>query len=471
MGLRFIRSPKNEPSRRSSDGRTPTRHSELCERAEKEIARCVLVAVVDLRHDLIGKPLGGGRPAAAEPVVAADRFLRPCIPYKREDGFPPDSRMNLRDGEFLSIGQGVHDNGFRLDGRPGRAEAVACRMNLVDIVPALHFQETALENAVRNPVLMHLGSLEKPDGILRQRGLRNRETGRCDGQVGPERRRGFDVIGKIQHTADNQCGIHKKKERSVFHHVVGEHDDRAGDRADDRGADLQVEGSLRLDEKMIAQQECRTGAAQRKHRERRQRCPCPPPSAEKPYARPPERHSRQNPYHVDLPHECGAEVYTEEANSEKQRYHFSTKSPGPFPFLRGILHHRHGAGGEKKKREVKDPVRTVHGGRPPRVEGIGQGQEERDPRQECAGEAFPRQDSRDGGFGRLRGLGGFPFAGEIFVHACSPFRGHSAFFAAASGSAGSPGLTEAMEASSDFSVSGSRQPTRKKSATASTTWA
>ena len=217
------------------------------QQVQQEFAGGIFVSVVNLRHSLVGIPLFGGRPMTTEPEITAKCFLRAGIPYEREGGRSPNLRSYLRDGKLPPVRHGVHDNRLRLNDRPGRTETVAGRMDLVDIVPTLHFQETALENTVRNPVLMHLGSLEKPDGVFRQRDLRERETGRRDSQIRSERRRGFDIIGKVQRTEDNQRGGQEEKERSVFHHIVGEHKNRAEDRAEDRGADLQEEGSLRLD--------------------------------------------------------------------------------------------------------------------------------------------------------------------------------------------------------------------------------
>ena len=72
----------------------------------------------------------------------------------------------------------MNDDGFRLDDRSAGSEAVAGRMDLVDIVAALHFQDAGMENAVGDGILMRLGSLKKTDHVLRQRDLRDLQPGR-----------------------------------------------------------------------------------------------------------------------------------------------------------------------------------------------------------------------------------------------------------------------------------------------------
>ena len=79
--------------------------SEFRQDIQQDLSCGVFVAVVDFGHGLIGIPLFGRRPSAAEPEVAAERFLRPGIPYKREDGCSPDLRMDLRDGNFPPVGE------------------------------------------------------------------------------------------------------------------------------------------------------------------------------------------------------------------------------------------------------------------------------------------------------------------------------------------------------------------------------
>ena len=84
-------------------------------------------------------------------------------------------------------------------------------MDFMDVITALHLQETALKNAVRDPVLMHLGSLEKSNRVLRQRDILDCKSGGRGAQVRPERRRRVDVIGKIQHGNENDRGKQEKK--------------------------------------------------------------------------------------------------------------------------------------------------------------------------------------------------------------------------------------------------------------------
>ena len=208
---------------------------------------------------------------------------------------------------------------------------------------------------------------------------------------------------------------------------------------------------------MIAQHERRAGAAERERRERGQSRPGRPPSAEKPQAGPPEPHSGEDADHIDLPHDS-AVVKQREHDDEKRRHHVG-RDAGPFQFLHGILYSRHGAGGKQQKCEVEDPVCAVHRGRTPGIDRIRKHAEKRDPSQESARKAFPRQ--RPCGNRRLFRLSG----------RCAVGLFHGSFGFPGSCSASPPFAV--FEFSSDGAVlpfSGSRLPTRKNSATARTTW-
>ena len=242
--------------------------SELRKDIQQEFAGGIVVSIVDPGHDLIGIPLIGRRPFTAEPEETAERHVRPGIPHKGQSGDAVGPRgTDFGDGQGPTIGQRVHDDGLGLNDRAAGTKAMAGRVNLVDVVAAFHLQNAALENAVGDAVLMRLGTLEKADQIRGQRYFRIRETFGRDSQVRTERRRGLIAVVRQKRASENGSGSEEKPEDFPFHHEVGEYKYCTDCRAEDKGAELQAKDCLRLEVKVIAQHEGRTGTAQRKRPE------------------------------------------------------------------------------------------------------------------------------------------------------------------------------------------------------------
>ena len=360
-----------------------------------------------------------GRPFAAERVEAADCLLRPSVPHEREDGHPPDPGADFGYGQVSSVRQGMHDHRFGKDFRATGPQAMAGRMNLVDIVTAFHLQDAVLEKTVGNGILVHLGALEKADGVFRQGCFLRREPLHGSGQVRPERRRGLSLASRDQRPGEDRGGRQQEPEDLAFHDIVREHEDGADCRAEDGGSDLQEQRGLRLDHEVSAEQEGRARTAQRERPERRNHRPGRAPAAEKPNPGPPEPGPRQNSDDGDLLRDAGR--VQDRRGGRRQK-----REPVHLSPFHGIPEGWDAACRGQQEREEEDPVHAVHGGDPPGMDGVRQCAEERYSGEECAREAEPWRaghglPGQRHGIGR-RHISGWPIHACLFLSRVSSLR-------------------------------------------------